>query len=352
MYSAERHFVTTAHSQLRLMAANERVDGNEQQLSFDSAISKIKHAARPVQARAVYRAALLCEDVFKRSGSATDMNFRSALARLHSLVGLYTDGLFEIDPEFKAVLDDGAAQSAKNAVHIPIPKIPTEQLKAANQNAATVLQPLLRLVKDEGRADALKFISGNNSHVKAERAQAELKTQQPLFVRFDGLMRQITNHTLSEARARAKNVSISYGADFEYLDPSIAPNIRTVLQQACLDIVRSGLVVTGDLVSSINRSWQISITGETCGQDLVISLSWHGQALPGLREQGKNALQRLNGKIINRENQPGPDDTDARNAQIMAFTCPLKIAGKTARKVAGKTLSVQSQVLQKRVRKG
>lgn len=344
MYSAERHFVTTAHAQLHLLASDDVTDSVSKQPSFEIAIGKIKQAAGPVKARAVYRAALLCEDVFKRCGSATDMKFRTALARLNSLVGLYADGLFEIDPEFKAVLNGKKPKDTHKIAQNSVPEIPTEQLIAANQNAAAVLLPLLRLVKDDKRTDALTFISGYKQCSKAGQVKPELRTQHLMSVRFDSVMRQVTNHTLGSARAQAKNVSISYAADFENLDPSIASHMQTVLKQACLDIVRTGLVVTGDLVSSINRSWQISITGETRGQDLVMTLSWRGQALPGLREKGRDALQRLGGKInMQPKHQTAPSDEAKLGTHIMAFTCPLR--------AAEKTLPSQSQVLQTLVRK-
>ena len=341
MYSAERHFVATAHAQLRLIASTNGQSEGEKQPAFDIAISQIKQAAAPVKARAVYRAALLCEDVLKRY-SASNIKFRTALARLNSLVALYTEGLLEIDPEFKPILNGDAPKNTASPAQT-FEEPPTERLKAANQNAADVLRPLLRLVKDEGQAGALAFISGYN-------AQASSKPNaQRANVRFDTIMRQVTNGALGVARAKAKNVSISYGADFETLDASIALDMQTLLRATCAEIVRTGLVVSGDLVSSLTRNWRISLTGKTRGQSLEIKLEWHGQALPQFTPQSLQALQNLGGQMTAKTKQQArPDDkaglVDAGAcAQILTITCPLNTSGKFAEKE--KTLPLQHKSL-------
>lgn len=276
MYSAERHFVTTAHMQLRLMAS----EGVGETKIFDDAIEKIKQAATPVQARAVYRAALLCEDVLGRCGSTANCNFRTALARLKSLVDLYANGLYEIDPEFNFAANGKTAQPVQKDNEVISAAQQKDQLKAANQNAAETLKPLLRLVKDGEPRDALHFLIGND-----DQPNRVPKTQN-LQIQFDRLMRQVTNYTLGEARAKGKNISISYAADFETIDADITPDIQKILQTLCVDIVRNGLVIDGDLTASMAQNWQISLTGNvarrTSGQDLTFTLNWRGQTLSGL----------------------------------------------------------------------
>lgn len=328
MYSAERQFVTTAHSQLRLLEQDE----HHAHPVFEDALLQIKNAAGPVKARAIYRGALLCEDVLKRCDTAACLKFQTSLNSLKSLVELYADGLYEIDPSFLVV--EAATTEPKNA---PIasngtsdetaPEHMNEHITAENENAASLLKPLLHLVKDDKQAGALSFLAGveHQSEITVTAPQPKLRSN----VRFDSLMRRITNRTLGEARAQAKNISISYAADFETVDTSISADLQGFLQATCLEIVRCGLVVNGDLAASINRTWQISITGETRGQELSISLSWLGEQLLDFSSSGKGEtlLQSLNGKLAVHCEQNKIENK--RDMHVLELTCPLRKSEKS-----------------------
>ena len=332
MYSAERQFVTTAHSQLRLLGQ----DALHPHQIFEDALCQIKNAAGPVKARAIYRAALLCEDVLKRCDTATSIKFQTSLNSLKSLVELYASGLHEIDPGFTSIPpgeDKPATPIGLHKTSLEIsPASKPNQLKADNENAADLLKPLLHLATDDKQAKALAFLVG------IDQPKINVATPRPHTrsnVRFDTLMRRITNRTLGEARAQAKNVSISYAADFEAVDVSISSDLQNFLQATCLEIVRKGLVVNGDLAASISRSWQISITGETQGQELLISLSWPGQQLLGFGNtgKGKKFLQSLNGKLAHYTLTPEQDKLDGPNKldeqgklemQVLEFICPIR----------------------------
>jgi len=321
MYSAERQFVATAHNQLCLLEQDELHAHH----IFKDALGEIKRAAGPVKARAIYRAALLCEDVLKRC-TATSTKFQTSLNGLKSLVELYANGLYEIDPGFKLILLGKTTSVADETPPKVSAKEILEQLKAANENAANVLHPLLHLVKDDKRAHALSFLAGIGLQAGGDVATPRPNTypRTRSNVRFDVLMRRITNHTLGEARALAKNVSISYAADFENVDTSIATSLQNFLQTACLEIVRSGLVVNGDLAASINRTWQISITGETRGQDLSITLSWLGEALLDFGSTGESEKLRLglNGKLTAQSEQKKLKHIP--NRHVLELVCPAR----------------------------
>lgn len=322
MYSAERQFVTTAHSQLRLLEQGEL---HAHQI-FEDAISQIKSAAGPVKARAIYRAALLCEDVLKRCDNAANAKFQTSLNSLNTLVELYANGLYEIDPSFLLVEATSAMSDASNegSLEASLEKPPTEpddQLRADNENAANLLKPLLHLVKNAKQAEALSFLAGIEQQPENSGISPRIHARKS--IRFDSLMRRITNHTLGEARAQAKNVSISYAADFETLDTSIASSLEAFLQTTCLEIVRNGLVVNGDLAASINRTWQISLTGETRGQDLSIALNWQGQQLLGfgINGKGKEMLQSLGGTLkANTQNS----EQGKLDMHVFELVCPAK----------------------------
>ncbi len=269
---------------------------------FEDAVCQIKTAASAVKARAIYRAALLCEDVLKRCENVAHVNFQTSLRRLKNLVELYADGLYEIDPSYLVVEASSAhpkinQDGLKKPALEKLDKTRPSKIKTENETAVSVLKPLMHFVKDKKQAGALYFLAGIDSQLdKAELPQA---SNQPSSVRFDNLMRRITNYTLREARALAKNISISYAADFEKIDTSISSNLEKYLQSICLEIIRNGLVINGDLAASINRTWQISLSGETQGDKLHITLSWQGQQLLDFGKSSKNkeTLQSLNGKI-------------------------------------------------------
>lgn len=321
MYSAERQFVTTVHSQLCLLEQNEL----HPKLIFEDAIGVIKNASGPVKARAIYRAALLCEDVLKRC-TTTSIKFQISLNRLKSLVKLYANGLYEVDPEFKSILL-GENTFITSEIHPEISsKEMLAQLKAANRNAAILLQPLLHLVRDNKQANALAFLTGieNKTEARVTTTHRNASPHARSNIRFDTLIRPVTNRTLGEARALAKNVSFSYAADFETVDTSISENLQNLLQAVCLEIVRSGLVINGDLAASINRTWQISITGETRGQNLSISLSWPGEKLLGFGGSGNSEklLQSLNGKLTTQSKQSTIDDK--LDIHLLELTCSAR----------------------------
>jgi len=311
MYSAERQFVTTAHSQLRLLEQDEL----HAHPVFEDALLQIKNAARPVQARAVYRAALLCEDVLKRCETAASVKFQTSLNSLKTLVELYAGGLYEIDPSFLVVEATSEDVSESSADKI------NEQIKTDNETATNLLKPLLHLVKDSKQAHALSFLAGVD-----QKSETNVTTPQPKtrsHVRFDSVMRRITNRTLGEARAQAKNISISYAADFETVDTSISVDLQNFLQATCLEIVRGGLIVNGDLAASLNRTWQISITGVTRGQELSLALSWPGQQLLGFsgRGQTEKILQNLGGKLTDKTLGREHDKLDV---QVLEMVCPAR----------------------------
>jgi len=276
MYAAERHFVTTAQEHLRQLMSSE--------CDAPMALHEIKQKAMPLKARAIYRAALLCEDVLTRSGTSADTKFQVSLARLNKLLGLYENGLFEIDPEFKVLQSEQVTSPATSPVFGPTLEKTIEPLDAANENAVQVLTPLLSLVREDGRKSALKFLTkydGNTSSM-LQGAHANKLPE----VRFETMMGRITNRVLSEARLNAKGISISYAADFDSVDASLAKPLQILLEQICLGIIRVGLIDERGANNDPKRVWQISVTGKGQGQTNLISVSWPGYALSGVEQAG------------------------------------------------------------------
>ncbi len=354
MYAAERHFVTSAHKQLRLLARSE---GDAQATLMD-----IKQKAIPLKARAIYRAALLCEDVLSRSGPDTDtgVNFQTYLARLNSLLGLYATGLCEIDPEFKA-LQSGQTTSCA-------PDVFAQPLKAANENAAQVLAPLLHLVREGDPKTALDFLTQyeSNAHSVLPTSQAVLPTSQAVLpttqaqkspeIRFETMMGRITNRVLSEARLNAKGISISYAADFDGIDASIAKPLQGVIEQICLSIVRTGLVEETQTHTSKKRVWQISVTGEDRGRHNLISVSWPGYKVSELQHGGfdeaLSGFQTMGGRINHKVRKKADRDVmhgvdTGLDVQILEIISPLK----SQEKIQEKTQEESQEKIQEKIQK-
>ena len=258
MFSAERHFVKTAHDQMQILESYFGAEslpgisgGDDKPIS--KAFAQIKDSACTVQARGVYRAAALCEDIFCRLGTDSAAKIGTVLLGLKTLIAQYSEGLFEIDPEFIAILENGSA------IDESVPEAGMGTLEQAQQNAAETLKPLLRLVKSDSKLSALgQLMDGVKNH----------KAQARGLVSLEALMRPVTNLTLSEARYNGKNVSLSYAADFDDLEADIADYIQNFLEILCLNIVSNG---------TAENASQISLTGQRQEQNMKFTVMWHGR---------------------------------------------------------------------------
>ena len=320
MYIAERHFVTTAKAQLRLLVRMDDAVNMMTHGEIKTAIHSIKLAARPVKARAVYRAALLCEDVLNRN-PITSTNFQTSLRSLKTLVNLYADGLLEIDPDFKSVLLDGTI-TQNIATPERAHEIQDAQI-AANENAVKTLTPLLKFVRSKGTSDALEILTKYNQNLSSNEDTPKLLRPS---VQFEAMMRQVTNQTLSTARAQSKDVSISYASDFETIAQTTAAPLKFLLENTCLEIVKNSLPET---TNTQKRTWQISLTGHKKNKNLEISLTWPGMPLSAQAVQTLKALplQVSYGQIYmkthvqaDRDNVLGRDS--GIDIQTLIITCP------------------------------
>jgi len=262
MYVQERNFVKTARAQMDILEtiwsldATAGVQGkaNEQTIG---ALGHIKTSAHSVQARGVVRAALLCEDILMRLGANGAQKLRTALVSLQTLIAQYSEGLFEIDPEFLDVLEG----NAPSKVAIDTPNV---AITSAQEKAAAVLSPLLKFVRKSDSLSALKSLMG--------QGDGEQHAFEPGTARFDVLMRPVTNLCLSEARLVGKTVSVSYASDFETLGRDIASDIQQFLEHFCLHITAQSIGDSGG---------QISVTAQKVEKVYNIGITWNGAQLAG-----------------------------------------------------------------------
>lgn len=285
MYSLERKFVLTANDQMQILeniwGAGPQENTNAEALQNTlgqkrtiTALHSIKFAANSVQARGVYRAANFCETICSSIDGEGGPRLRGSLAGLKNLIFQYADGLFEIDPEFKASiltrkepLETESKIVSTGAEHND--NLGAICLQAKHEQAQKVLKPLLLLVKSENSHQALETLMAIDLRKDETPAAAPTPVvPQRISVKFENLMRPITNLVLSEARHSGKQVSISYAADFDELGLSMANRVQEFLEILCLNIVANGVPA--------NQSTQISLTGQDKEKEHTFSVNWRG----------------------------------------------------------------------------
>ena len=294
MYANERQFVRTANRNLTVLdqawAGASAESFAQVELSTREALDQIKMSAKTVQARGVYRAAVLCEDVLIRTSTDCTSKLSSAMTSLKHLVDQYRDGLVEIDPGFTAIDHEESAQT-KTPDNIEM-TIETTELSDARDQASRLLKPLLKFVKNPK-------LQGSLNSLIAYKAIDAVRDEGELTVSFDALMHPLNNLVLSEARHSGKKVSISYATDFEKIEKKQGEDLTNLLEVICLNIVANGVVT-----SSENVSVQISITGQRQSEQTSFIITWRGQPLSQAaieRPHYRTAimdLEKRGGKVI------------------------------------------------------
>jgi len=270
MYTDERQFVKTANQHLAVLEqtwSDVNADGFTQvEMSTRNALDQIKYSANTVQARGVYRAAVLCEDVLVRTSTDCTAKLSSAMTSLKHLVDQYRDGLLEIDPEF-----DWEETAVNMDEQVLVDNVPTvqESLESKHKIAAQNLFSLMELVREPKHHKALSFLM-----MPTQIEQNYVEVIETKSLSFDALMHPLNNLILSEARHSGKPVSISYAADFARISAQHSAPLRNLLEIVCLNVVANGIVPNKP--GSVS---QISITGQGKPDDLYFLISWRGREL-------------------------------------------------------------------------
>jgi len=267
MYIDERHFVKTAIQNMDVLETawtdfTSELDAARTDKT-NTALSAIKMTASTVQARGVYRAVVLCEDVLARLTTDSMTKMTSSLVELNRLVHLYADGLFEIDPEFAEIIN----QPEEAIKAIPEADI---GLSDAHADAVKTLSPLIGRVQDTKLRDALTSlmqpVSVNGTRLSDRKTMS-----------LDALIQPISNLVLSEARHCGKVVTVSYAADFADLSFEVAETVQDILEAACLKIVTHGIPKPSQ--TKLGTTPQISLTGQSRGANILFSVSWMGESI-------------------------------------------------------------------------
>ncbi len=266
MYRAERQFVTIASEQMLVLetlwgVSPLPVSEGGSKAQTVPALQTIKDEAMGVEARGVYRAASLCVDIYGRIQVSNSAKLRGSLAGLKSLIFQYAQGLYEIDPEFKDSLTK-PHQTPEHIHHNNPPEVETICSQGRHAIAAFNLKPLLQFSKNNAQRKALESLI-------ALPTQPKVQEQMPISaqVKFENVMRPISNLILSEARNCEKKISISYASNFEELSLKTANYIQECLEVLCLNIVLAGVG---------NANTQICITGSRDERTYAFTVNWSG----------------------------------------------------------------------------
>ena len=270
MYIDERHFVKTATQSMDVLERMWSIDCSVQSTDrSDHSLYKlaaIKSTASTVQARGVYRAAVLCEDVLSRLNVESPAKLHSSLSELQRLINSYAEGLFEIDPEFAETINQPDIVADGNS---DVPDVHTV--------SAQTLNDLLPLVKSAGLRRSLQTLM-------QPIAVEPFETSDRKTMSLDALIQPISNLVLSEARHNGKNVTVSYAADFADISFETGETLQDLLESACLNIVANGIEPAAPTQANAAATTpQISITGQSKNGFVLFSISWIGKALNSAR---------------------------------------------------------------------
>ena len=340
MYIAERNFAQIANSQLAVLAAND----TQEPSAITHALTQLKQHALPVKARAIFRAALLCEDVLKRCTTPMHPKYQAALSSLMSVTELYIQGLIEIDPDFEEIVSNTKAQS-NDSIFVENLDYQLESAKISHNHAASTLRPLLKLVKNPDRISALSFLAdytdqtgiGQNGH-NPKAIPTKLGS---IDLSFENLMQELSNQILAVARMSGKNISVSYGADFEGVARATAKRLKEALEIICNEIVREGLIINGDLAASMQRTWQISITGKSQALAHLFIIDWNGQPLTNdqLALLANTISDHVEGDLC--AQHVDQNTASLMGTQRLLFTCPQHVSTRDRRLVESHTPKIR-----------
>ena len=269
MYRAERQFVTIASEQMLVLetlwgASPLPVSQGKSTSQTLPALQAIKDEAIRVEARGVFRAASLCVDIYGRVQASESAKLRGSLAGLKCLIFQYAQGLCEIDPAFKDSITK-LRQTPDRISNNNDAEIETICSQGRHAIAAFNLKPLLQFSKNNAHRKALESLIAFPKQQKIQERPPKSKQ-----VKFENLMRPISNLILSEARNCEKQVSISYASNFEELELRTADYIQECLETLCLNIVLAGIG---------NANTQISVTGRRTERTYVFTVNWMGYSV-------------------------------------------------------------------------
>lgn len=332
MFSAERIFVTDcadALSRVEVLwrhADSEAADLNRLR-ETKALLIDIREGALPLQARAIYHSAGLTMDALNNPD-----RFSSNFHVLSRLIGQYTDGLNEIDPDYRADVQDGyehvnAAAPVQNAA-VPAQNAPApakdESLKAAQTRAANVLSSLIHFAPNPDHRKALSRLAGVEPAPDLDAAPAlevEIRPQSKIepktepkdtaapvetaesWVSFEDIMRPLTHTILACARQTGKQVSVSYAGEATRISAAQADVLQRTLTDIGLMSVRHS-VETPDMRRSAGRSAnaQIGFTARETAKDFVVQFEMEAGAAPILDFLPKERMARSGVKLSGADN--------------------------------------------------
>ena len=270
-----------------------------------SALARIQMHAQPVQARAVFRAAGLCIHKLSIGANAANANLISALTSLRHLINQYANGLYEIDPEFRSIIENAQVLDAKE-----VSAVAPNSLIDDNNRARNVLRDVVHLSRNQRTASALKSLMSAaqpSNHCQASNMPGRK-------VSFDSVLDNVISLTLSEARHSGKTVSVSYAGESQSLMETTAKPFQDFLEILCLNIIARG----------VDTNSQISITEKSGVNCSHVEVHWQGHDIMDARTYLTKAVYALTQNGGTLQTTTGDKNGDETQDQCVAFTFPYQ----------------------------
>ncbi len=297
VFSKERFFVTTARTQL---AKLEALSGCAEMDKYRQCLALIKQAAMPVQAKAVYRAALAVEKILEQKGISDSVALSGRMSALRSLINLYSEGLFELDPEFRRQVENKTKNNTESdttpniVADISLAGIDENTIEPANENSANKqakenLRPLLGLTQTKAQKHSLQFLMEYKPDAEEFSKTQTMSLASAISASensesFDAIMRSITRSALAEARAYGQDISISYSSEFDDIEQKTASKLQALFLAVCLEIIKSGSKTN----HNTRQNRHIVFSGSILSGIKTIKIEWSGEMFS--RSQSFNQL--------------------------------------------------------------
>lgn len=254
-----RDFVTSTMSSMDILISDARLNV----ALAESTLKDIKSAAKPLQARGIYRAAQSVLECYSSAYSQPKIDGR--LMALYKLVAQYGAGLDQIAP---VITEETltSRQEARDARH------------------ALARDTLIPLIKFAGNtAPALQRLAGLSLNLPAKAKEPQ--------VSFESLMPDVTNSALRAARTQGKSVSVSYAANGLAVADSQVEAVRGQLEDIVTNLVRTRIASPDSRAAKgLPRGGHIDISATETSKGLDISVECDGETLTLFPKQALPAL--------------------------------------------------------------
>lgn len=297
-FFAEREFVALAQTRITALES-----GTLSLTQSAGALQDILTSAQSVKAKSVMLCARQCRDYCLSSDSVESPDS----AALKHLVSLFAQGLFEIDPEARSMMNTGDLKSA---------------MPSMNDNAAQLME-LIQYAPDSNKSALRDLI-----RLSGESSQLRGATPEPAkqLVSLETLIAPISSQALVTAHLAYKQVSLSYACDDIAVHSDLESPLQETLAAICETLIEHCIRrPNAREQANLSGTAQISLTASDTQNGLMLDIFCDDLPLPPQALAGhrlKTALSEFSAAGGNMTVSPG-----RRRGALLSVTHPAPRLG-------------------------